>query len=449
MKVVHIPFCFHPDPVGGTEVYVESLARETQTRGLSVVVAAPGSQSCRYEHRGLEVRRFAVPDRIDDLRELYGEGDAAAARELGKILDDECPDIVHLHAFTRGVSLRLMREAKARGIGVVFTYHTPTVSCQRGTLLRWGRDVCDGTLDRAACSECTLHGLGLAKIVSRMVGRIPPAVGHALGRAGASGGGWTALRMTALVEHRHAAVRALLEEVDEIVALCQWVHDLLVRNGVPARKIHLSRHGVPLPRPSKAEPLPDSRPTRLRVAFLGRLDRTKGPDILIRAVGALPGLPVEADLYGVAQSGTGDGYVRELRRLAQGDSRIRLLPPIPHDRLGMVLSAYDFVAVPSRWLETGPLVVLEAFAAGVPIIGSRLGGIAELVRDGMDGILIEADSVGAWSATLQRFCDDRGLVEHLRRSIRHPRTMDDVADDMVALYHRLLARQNVERCTAG
>ena len=89
MKVVHIPFCFHPDPVGGTEVYVESLARETQARGLAVVVAAPGSQSCRYEHRGLEVRRFAVPGRVDDLRELYGEGDAAAARELGKILDDE------------------------------------------------------------------------------------------------------------------------------------------------------------------------------------------------------------------------------------------------------------------------------------------------------------------------------------------------------------------------
>jgi len=115
----------------------------------------------------------------------------------------------------------------------------------------------------------------------------------------------------------------------------------------------------------------------------------------------------------------------------------------------MVLSAYDFVAVPSRWLETGPLVVLEAFAAGVPIIGSRLGGIAELVRDGMDGILIEADSVGAWSATLQRLCDDRALVERLRWNIRYPRTMDDVADDMIALYHRLPARRAVERRTAG
>src|SRR5207247_9113683 len=71
---------------------------------------------------------------------------------------------------------------------------------------------------------CTLSLHDALPIFSRMVGRIPPAVGHALGRAGASGGGWTALRMTALVEQRHAAVRALLEEVDQIVALCQWVH---------------------------------------------------------------------------------------------------------------------------------------------------------------------------------------------------------------------------------
>src|SRR5207245_4670330 len=128
------------------------------------------------------------------------------------------------------------------------------------------------------------------------------------------------------------------------------------------------------------------------------------------------------DLYGVAQSGRGDDYVRELRRLAQSDSRIRLLPPIPHERLGMVLSAYDFVAVPSRWLETGPLVVLEAFAAGVPVIGSRLGGIAELIRDGVDGILLETESVTAWTECIRRLDDDRAMLERLHRGVRPPRT---------------------------
>ena len=57
------------------------------------------------------------------------------------------------------------------------------------------------------------------------------------------------------------------------------------------------------------------------------------------------------------------------------------------------LSRIDVLAVPSQWLETGPLVVLEAFAAGTPVIGSDLGGIRELVSDGRDGLLVPHDDV--------------------------------------------------------
>jgi glycosyltransferase involved in cell wall biosynthesis len=114
------------------------------------------------------------------------------------------------------------------------------------------------------------------------------------------------------------------------------------------------------------------------------------------------------------------------------------------------LPSYHVVAVPSRWLETGPLVVLEAFAAGVPVIGSRLGGIAELIRDGIDGMLVEAESVAAWTETIRRLDEDRPMLERLRRGVRTPRTMDDVADDMMAVYRRLpgrrAARQDLEPC---
>ena len=58
MKVVHVPFCFFPDPVGGTELYVQSLARAQRQRGVSAIIAAPGSRSEQYEHDGLLVRRF-------------------------------------------------------------------------------------------------------------------------------------------------------------------------------------------------------------------------------------------------------------------------------------------------------------------------------------------------------------------------------------------------------
>ncbi len=165
-------------------MYVEALARQQQLEGMTAIVAAPGRRDDAYAHHGLSVFRFQVTEQVDDIRELYGEGDPHAAASFARILDAETPDVVHLHAFTRGVSLRLVREAKRRGIPVIFSYHTPTASCQRGTLLRWGTEVCDGTLDVRTCSQCSLHGLGLNKALSTAAGWIPTAVGRAIGAAG-------------------------------------------------------------------------------------------------------------------------------------------------------------------------------------------------------------------------------------------------------------------------
>src|SRR5438309_1407255 len=100
MKVVHTPFTYHPGPVGGTEVYVESLARRLQQRQVTSIIAAPGNETTFYEHAGLAVRRFALSDEVNDIRDLYGEGDVKASQEFVKILDDERPDILHMHAFT-------------------------------------------------------------------------------------------------------------------------------------------------------------------------------------------------------------------------------------------------------------------------------------------------------------------------------------------------------------
>src|ERR1700687_1531550 len=128
VKLAHVPFTFAPDPIGGTEIYVEALARNLTSWGIDSVILAPSSngKSQRYDYNGLCVRRYRIAPSSDKmLRELYGAGDPAAAAEFGQILDEERPDAVHLHAFSRGVSLLMVRAAKRRGIPVFFTYHTP------------------------------------------------------------------------------------------------------------------------------------------------------------------------------------------------------------------------------------------------------------------------------------------------------------------------------------
>ncbi len=441
MKILHAPFCFHPDPMGGTEVYVQNLAVAQSRRGAEVVIAAPGSRAQQYTVGELVVHRFPVADRVD-LRDFYGEGDPAAAAAFRRVLEAARPDVVHLHAFTAGVSLQVARAAKRAGLSVVFTYHTPTVSCQRGTLLRWGAELCNGHLNVRTCTACSLESMGLGRSVAGMVSRIPPAAGRAIGKGGLSGGLWTALRMTDLMALRHEAFRNLMEEVDQVVSLCSWTTDLLVANGVSREKIRLCRHGLP------AGEVPAAAPERIpnpelyspkapcRIAFLGRITPVKGLDILIRAIAASPDLPVVLDIYGVVQ-GT-DAYRSQLEK--QCDARMRFHPALaPHEVIRR-LRDYDVLAVPSQWLETGPLVVLEAFAAGIPVIGSDLGGIREMVRQGVDGLLVEAGSVSGWTAVLRRLCREPDLLRRLQQGVRPPRTMEAVAADMLSLYEQLLTR---------
>jgi len=436
VKILHVPYVYYPDAVGGTEVYVEGLVRELANLGVHGVIAAPAPKEEAYEVDGLAVRRFGVTPALSDLRRIYGQGDDSATKSFARILDREQVDVVHLHAFTSAVSIGLVRAARSRGARVVFTYHTPAVSCARGTLLRWGTDMCDGVLKPARCAACVLDQHGVPRVAAHVMARLP-LVSRAAGGAGLAGGAWTALRMRELIEIQHGAIHALLEEADHIVAVCEWARELLLRNGLSADKISVSRHGLAAT-PAAVRGCKPSLP--LRVVYAGRLDASKGVDLLLRALSEGPELAVQLDILGVAQGAVGERYRADLQRLAGSDARVRFLPPVPHSEVVKTLSEYDVLAVPSRCLETGPLVVLEAFAAGVPVLGSDLGGIAELVSDGIDGLLVREATPAAWRAALCELTnDDASVADRLRLGVKPARNMATVAADHVAIYERVVS----------
>jgi glycosyltransferase involved in cell wall biosynthesis len=438
LKVLHIPFTFAPDPVGGTEIYVEALVQSLRKHNIECVVAAPSSKGTNeaYEYNGVGVRRYrSAPESRQMLQELYGEGDPEARIGFSQILDEERPDVVHIHALTRAVSILLVRTARERGLPVVFTYHTPTVSCQRGTMMLRGKQMCDGVLIAQRCASCVLEARGLPHWATVLLRFVPAAVVQSLEKRGLNGGVWTAFRMTNLMRLRHDTFRAFMREVDSIVVPREWVRTVLLKNGVPAAKITLSHHGLP-DVSERQEPLIDVAKVPLRVAFLGRADKVKGVDTLIRAVRAAPELRVELHLYGVAQSDSDRKYWHTLVSLAGQDPRISFLQSVPHDGIVSLLRGYHVLAVPSRTAETGPLVVLESFLAGTPVIGANLGGISERVRHEHNGLLVHHEDVLAWVEALRRCAEDRRLLARLRAGVERPRSMEQVAQEMAQIYYR-------------
>lgn len=434
MRVIHVPYTYFPDACGGTEVYVQSLVNWLIPLGVTSQIAAPGSENQRYSHQGLEVSRFGVQSSYSDLKSLYGNGDAYAAKNFGDILDVYRPDICHLHAVSPAVSIRLVLEAEKRNVPIVLTYHSPTVSCQRGTLMRWGEQVCDGVARPRLCGACTLHAHGVPRLLAQAISLIPPSGIEAI--AGTrSGGLWTGLRQPALIRERVGHFHQLITRAACIVTLSGWAHRLLVSNGVPLEKLFQSRQRVAF-QPSENQV--DRRAKQIkegpfRLVFMGRLDPTKGLHILLKALAKSPSLEVLLDAYVIEQGES--KYANEVRKMAASDQRIRILQSVPAASVVSTLSQYDAVAVPSQWLEIGPLVVLEAFAAGRPVLGARLGGIEELVSPGVNGVLLRHDDVDEWAAAIRKATENGQVVSG---PITPPESMKQSAAEMVELYGHIL-----------
>ncbi len=194
---------------------------------------------------------------------------------------------------------------------------------------------------------------------------------------------------------RIAAERRLVAGLDRIVAATEHERRLLTQiYRVPASRVAVVPLGVDLdqfaPRPqAEARAALGMAPDERMVLAIGRIEPLKGFDILIRAIAQL------SDRNKVVLSiiGGDERASRELdalRALAEelgvGDA-VRLLGPRPHDALAMYYNAADVVAVPSFYESFG-LVAVEAMASGVPVVASRVGGLASTVADGRTGYLI-------------------------------------------------------------
>ena len=158
----------------------------------------------------------------------------------------------------------------------------------------------------------------------------------------------------------------MLAEVDHICAVCEWVRDVLLVNGIPADKITLSRQGVPYP----ITPRRNSRPCRGADTLATCIFRTRGcgegtwiprsPLMKARS----PPRNVTLDIFAVAQNEMARADLESHRNAVRGDARIRFRPPVRGRTSYGYAGRLRRSVVPSKCLETGPLVVYEAFAAG-------------------------------------------------------------------------------------
>lgn len=444
VKVIQAVGWYFPESLGGTEVYVSQLARELRRHGFDSVITAPrdGASASSYMHEGAEVFRYPVHANWS-LQQVRGLSPHGGFEKFVGWLSDQDAEIYHQHSWTSGCGLHHLEAARKAGKRTIVTIHVPGPICMNGTMIRWGIEVCDGKIDVVKCSACSGIARGMPGSAAILMARTPLAVSRLVERRLSKSRLATAVAMPALAENHRYNLSRLAALSDRVIAVCQWLYDALAANGVSKEKLVLCRQGafenggIRFPRATYTNGNYD-RPI-VKVGYLGRWDRVKGIHILVQAVRRLPrSTGVELLIYAQAQDKEGEKYRDEISKIAEGDDRIRLLGPLGRDMIQPALAGMDILAVPSQWLETGPLVILEALAMGVPVLGSNLGGIAELVQHGQNGLLVAHSDVSAWSEALSMLVSNRLLIDKLRNGINPPRTVKTVADEMVLHYKSIL-----------
>jgi glycosyltransferase involved in cell wall biosynthesis len=442
VKIVHALGWYFPDSIGGTEVYVAGLTRRLRAAGHDVAVVAPsvlGESTAEYE--GTPVFRYPIP--VNPTRdEAQGLVAVRGAERLHAWLDTRRPDIFHLHSFVTGLGLFELTAARTSGALTLATHHLPSLGyvCRIGSLMQWGERPCDGICEPAKCAACGLYVRGMPKVLATAVGALSIGASRALGAMPGRSG--TMLGFPASIEDNQVMQRRLTDVTDRMVVLNDTARCMLIANGVPAAKLALNRLGTSHERIVKKAAGPTATPVRF--GLVGRLHRTKGILELARAVTRLPrDLRFTLDIYGPEPVASEQEAVEQMRRWLAGDARVTFRGPLSHDDVPGVLAALDVLCCPSTGFENGPTVAIEAIAAGTPVIGTRLGNLAELIEDGVTGRLVEPADDADLARALLEIATTPALVDTWRAALPRARTMDEVAADYMALYEELRHRRAV------
>jgi glycosyltransferase involved in cell wall biosynthesis len=326
--------------VAGVEVTLASAVQESPDRAPTAAPVSNGS-----------LTEVLVASRTSG--HSFSWTDPSNADAWRRLLEQVQPDVVHLHHYYQvGVELPLLIRRVLPQAAIVMTLHEFLAIClQSGQMLDGRGHLCMRSAP-TACAECV---------------------------------GWPVERTFA----REDYVRRALAEVDAFVTPSHFAQARYVDWGLPEADVSVIPNVLELSGRQSRLPRRLDQPG-LRLAFVGQHTPFKGLDVLVSAVESVertdPGALASVDVYGAGSERFGESFHdRIMERLADAAPLIRTRGAYQQDDLADILDGVDAIVVPSTWWENSPVVIEEALGRRVPVICSDIGGMAEKVRDGVDG----------------------------------------------------------------
>jgi len=408
---------------GGSETYYFGLAEGLRRLGHEVhFFAMQDSKNLSCEDSDLFVSAKDYNGPISISRKLSEARSLIYSKESLEKFEQLCervrPDVIHMNLVHRQITLSILDApylAEHR-VPVLFTSHDYILVCPNYLML-------DGS--GAVCEACL--GGNFANCLKRRCVK-----------------GSTAKSAVAMAEADWYKRHCTYSKIDRIIAPSEFMRSKLIQGGFPEHQvIHLQNF-------AKNETLEQARNTDDKtdrkhpyILFFGRLSKEKGVGVLIDAFEhALPQLPEDVRLV-IA----GEGPERDAL-MSKSDDHVEFVGFKQGDELEKLVSGATLVCCPSIWRENMPYSIVEALAEGTPVVGSRIGGIPELVIEGETGWLAEPGDISSLSEVLMHAMNTaadapayRAMQQRCHSYVLENCNQSKYMDKLNGLYHDLISQK--------
>lgn len=446
MKILHVVHGFPPHSMAGTEIYTYNLSEELlRSHEVSVFHRINELKKKEYELNydksdGLNIFTLNNTFKFCDSFEKFYRNDAIAKQFAG-VLDKISPDIVHIQHLIF-LSTTIIDEIKKRGIPVVFTLHDYWLICPQWHFLKKDLSVCNNN-DISQCIDCLDYQLSIRKmpkniylafrnVIPGFVMCFLKDIYLNLVKTNSN-----PQEMLEKIKIRITHIKELCSKVDLFIAPSQFLRKKFMEFGVPGDKIKFIPYGI---KTKSFREFRRKHSDKVRFGFIGTILPAKGLDTLIKAFNKIKDARAELKIYGRLFPYKGfEFYPGHIKNLVK-NGNIKFMGGFDHKDISGVFSEIDVLLFPSIWNENCPLTILEAFSARTPVIASRIGGIPELVSDGLNGMLFSPGDDDELSRKIEQVINKPDIVNNFRQNTARVKSIEDNAKEMEEIYSGLVEK---------
>lgn len=442
MKIVHCLNQYMPDAMAGTEIYVHTLAGFQKKSGHQVAVLIPhiefynpGKIKNNYQYDGIDVYQFLENGDPTNRQVHYGKKKPSGLKNFKNFLEKFKPEVVHFHELNRSIGLTVehVKLAKQMGAKVFLTAHLSSYTCNTNILIRKNK-LCNGVINVIQCTECSyqvlfkipkvlikpLTGLSLLLKKSSLLDVLP------------SGSGKTLLYVTKTIERINTDLETLVDNVDQIISYSKWYKEILIQNNVPMQKVSVVPVALVTMSNLNIKPVLKKTELPLRFVFVGRIQETKGIHLIIEAFRHFDARAAQIDIYGAAEDTT---YYKNCISKGAVVGSVNFMGPLKREAVVSTLSKYDMFCLASTFSEMSPLVIQESFAAGIPVLASKVYGNIEQIKHGDNGLLFDFNSPDDLKMKIEYLIKDTSIVGKLSQNVIPPNQFHKVYEAYFEIYN--------------